>query len=251
MASLVQGIERSSLLKSPTTMLSVIDAVTSHHYLTTDSGLSPTAMLRLGEDLRGITAKSVQFVTVPWNTYTGNAQWISSSQTPATGNSNWVQWLQPQANNLFTAVAHDTKLPKAAKKTKVKTVSPADVKVRVLNGTTTSGLGATTAASLTSRGFDVVGQAGDAATQTHTSTIIQYAGAAELPAAQTLAQLFSNVTLQPVAHLRNSALHLILGSSFTSLKADPGSAGISSLASTYGGITGNINICKDSGAFSG
>jgi LCP family protein required for cell wall assembly len=82
MASLMQGIERSSLLKSPSTMLSVIETLTSHHYVTTDSGLTATSMLRLGEALRGISTQHVQFVTVPWNTYTGNAEWVSSSQTP-------------------------------------------------------------------------------------------------------------------------------------------------------------------------
>ncbi len=251
MASLVQGIEHSSLLKSPSTMLSVIDTVTSHHYLTTDSGLSPMSLLHLGEALRGISAGSVQFVTVPWTTYTGNAQWIDSSETPAAGNSNWVQWVQPDANSLFSAIAHDTSLPKAAKKSKVKPVSPADVKVRVLNGTTTPGLGSTTATSLSTRGFHVVGQATDAPTQNYTNTVIQYAGAAELPAAETLASLFTNVTLQPDAHLKNSTLHLILGSSFTSLKSATTTSPISSLANTYGGITANVNICRDSNAFSG
>ncbi len=249
MASLVQGIEHSSLLRSPSTMLSVIDTVTSNHYLTTDSGLTPASMLRLGEALRGISAGSVQFVTVPWTTYTGNAQWIDSSQTPAAGNTNWVQWVQPQANSLFSAIAHDTKLPKAAKKAKIKPVSPATVKVRVLNGTSTYGLGATTATALSTRGFHVVGQAGDAPTQNYTSTVIEYAGAAELPAAETLAALFSNVTLKPDSQLKNSTLHLILGSTFSTLKAPNSTSEISSLATTYGGITGNVNICRDSSAF--
>ncbi len=139
MASLVQGIEHSGLLKSPSTMLRVIDTLTGNRYVTTDSGLTPDTMLRIGEDLRGISTESVQFVTVPWGTYAGNAQWIDSSQSPSTGNSAWIQWSQPQANNLFSAIAHDTKLPKAGKKSKVKTVSPASVDVKVLNGTSYPG----------------------------------------------------------------------------------------------------------------
>jgi LCP family protein required for cell wall assembly len=250
MASLVQGIERSGLLTSPTTMLKVIDTLTSRHYVTTDSGLSATAMLHLGEDLRGISAGSVQFVTVPWTTYTGNAQWASSSQTPATGNVNWVQWAQPQANNLFTAIAHDDKLP-SAKTSSVKPVSPADVNVRVFNGTNSVGLGSSTAASLRARGFHVIGQAKDAQNPNYTSTVIQYAGAAELPAAQTLAGLFTKVTLVPDADLTNATLHLIVGSTFTSLKSATPSSGIGNLATTYDGITANVNICSDSAAFSG
>lgn len=250
MASLVQGIDRSGLLTSPSTMLKVVDTLTSRHYVTTDSGLSATAMLRLGEHLRGISAKSIQFVTVPWTTYTGNAQWSASSQEPATGNVNWVQWAQPQANNLFMAIAHDNKLPSASAST-VKPVSPAAVKVRVYNGTNTPGLGTSTATSLSARGFHVIGAAKDAQNPNYTTTVIQYAGAAELPAAQTLADLFSKVTLVPDAQLTNSTLHLIVGSSFTSLNSATPSSGIGNLATTYDGITANVNICSDSSAFSG
>jgi LCP family protein required for cell wall assembly len=263
MASLFQGIEHSSLLKSPTTMLSVIDTLTSHHAIVTDSGLTAPVILRIGEALRGIKGNSVQFVTVPWTTYTGNAQWISSSQSPNSGNPNWVQWVQPQANELFTAITHDTSLPKAAKSpasSSVETVSPADVRVQVLNGSPTYGLATSTSASLSQRGFTVVGPPGDAATNTYTGSVIEYGGPAELAEAQTLAKIIANVTLQQNPSLTGTTLQLILGSTFTAL-LPPGNSGtssnggtgsgLSSIASTYGGITGNANICSDSGAFSG
>ncbi len=94
MASLLQGIVHAGLLKSPTKVFSVIRAVTGHGYLTTDNQLTPSKMLQLAEDLRGISTKKVQFVTTPWTTYTGNAQWISSAQPQSQGNPNWVQWAQ-------------------------------------------------------------------------------------------------------------------------------------------------------------
>jgi len=251
MASLVKGIEHSSLLKSPHAMLSVIDALTSGGYLTTDSGLTPTSILRLGEALRGISTTKVQFVTVPWTTYTGNAQWVDSSQSPASGNVNWVQWQQPQANDVFAAIAHDIKLPKATKQ-KFKPVSPATIKVRVFNGTTTPGLGTSTAAGLHTRGFDVVGRALDTSSQTYTSSVIEYANAAQLPAAETLASQLGNVTLKQDSHLTNGNLRLILGSTFTSLKGSAsgsGGASISNLSASYGGINANVNICNDGAAF--
>lgn len=250
MASLLQGIEKSGLLKSPSTMLHVIDTLTGHGYLTTDTGLTQARMLQLAEALRGISTHSVQFITVPWTTYVGTAQWINSSQTPTSGNINWVQWLQPQANNVFSAISHDTKLPKASK-TKFKPVKPALVAVKVFNGTNTAGLGASTATTLTSRGFHVVGAPGNAARSNYQATVIEYATPAQLPAAQTLAALFGNVRLAPDPHLKNATLHLILGSTFTGLKAARGNSGISNLAKTYGGITGNTNICSDRSAFAG
>jgi LCP family protein required for cell wall assembly len=250
MASLLQGIEHSSLLKSPGTMLRVIDALTGHGYVTTDSGLSPERMLQLAEYLRGISTESVQFITVPWTTYTGNAQWIDSAETPASGNPNWIQWVQPGANDLFSAISHDTKLPKPTK-VKVKTVPPASVAVKVLNGTDTTGLGATTATNLSNRGFDVVGAPGDAASETYTDSVIEYRDAAEIPAAQTLAALFTNVKLKLNPHLKTTALRLVIGSTFTGLKPASGNTGISNLAQTYSGIKGNTNICDDSSAFAG
>ena len=123
--------------------------------------------------------------------------------------------------------------------------------MRVLNGTNAVGLGSSTAASLRARGFHVIGQASDAANPNYTSTVIQYAGAAELPAAQTLAELFNNVTLVPDAQLTNSDAPSDRGLDFHLAQVRRASSGIGNLATTYGGITANVNICSDSGAFSG
>lgn len=261
MASLFQGIEHSSLLSSPTTMLSVIDTLTSHQDVVTDSGLTAPVMLRIAEALRGLKGNAVQFVTVPWTTYTGNAQWINSSQSPNSGNPNWVQWVQPQANDLFSAIAHDTSLPTAGKSpaTTVENVSPGDVRLQVLNGSHTPGLAALTSASLSQRGFTIAAPPGDATTNTYTGSVIEYSGAAELAEAQTLAQDISNVTLQQDPSLTGPTLELILGSTFSSLEptgnsstssSGGASSDLSSIATTYGGITGSTNICSDNSAFS-
>ncbi len=265
MASLLQGIVHAGFLRSPTKVFSVIRAITGHGYLTTDNQLTSGRMLQLAEDLRGIATRKVQFITAPWTTYTGNAQWIHSAQPQSQGNSNWVQWAQPAANKVFTAIAHDTKLPKSLKSAnkhggktaQITTVSAADVKVQVLNGTTTGGLATTTATSLTSRGFQVIGPPADAPTQNYARSVIEYATPAQLPAAQTLARLLGSVTVRQDARVTSGAITLILGSSFTALKpaARSGkgkkSSGIQNLAATNGGITGSVNICKDSNAFSG
>jgi LCP family protein required for cell wall assembly len=254
MASLFQGIEHSSLLHSPSTMLSVIDTLTSQQDLVTDTGMTPTVMLRLGEDLRGLKGDSVQFVTVPWTTYTGNAQWINSAEEPTSGNADWVQWVQPDANALFSAIANDNTLPKSTPSASpsAQTVSPGDVQVAVFNGTTTAGLATNTSNSLTQRGYDVVGSPMDAATDTYTTSVIEYKDAAELPAAETLEQIVGSSKLQEVPSLTGSAVQLILGSTFNGLSsASSGSSATSSLAATYGGITGSTNICDDASAFAG
>lgn len=253
MAALAQGIERSGLLKSPTKMLSVIDALTKNRNMTIDSQLTPARLLQIGEAARGISTRSIQFVTVPWTGYAQNAA--------------WVQWLQPNAGNLFSAIAHDTKLPKSAKSKKGKktkaavtaAITPSQVHVSVLNGSTTNGLATSTSAALTARGFTVVGSPGDAATNTYTDSVIEYATAAELPQAQLLARQIGptgDVKVELASQLSSTApLQLILGSTFTALQAvqpaPTSSATIQNIASTYGGITGSVNICHDQAAFAG
>ena len=196
-------------------------------------------------------------MTVPWTAYPPN--------------QNWVQWKQPNAGQLFSAIAHDTQLPKAKiKKGKKATknqpatattvsVHPSDVQVSVLNGTTTHGLATSTSAALTARGFQVIGQPTDAATDTYTHSVIEYASAAELPEAQFLAKQVGpagDVDVQLDSQLSaTSPLQLILGSTFSLAAAVPppatSSATIQNIASTYGGITGSVNICSDQAAFAG
>ncbi len=99
MASLVQGIERSRLLHSPTELLSVINDVARHRYIATDTGLTPGRLFTIAAELRGIKPGSVQFIEVPTQPYPGDPQ-------------AWVEWAQPQAARLFKAIARDTKIPR-------------------------------------------------------------------------------------------------------------------------------------------
>jgi LCP family protein required for cell wall assembly len=258
MASLLQGIERSGFTHSPAKILKVIRDVAGHGYITTDTQLTPGGLFTIANELRGLQPGSVQFIEVPVVPYPGNP-------------GAWVQWMQPQATNLFAAIAHDTKLPARSSASAVaqtasgesaspapsaSTVSPAQVNVEVLNGSTQAGLATSTASSLSSRGFHVVGIA-DASTSDYTNSIVEYASSADLPAAQTLAALISNVTLQQDTSLAAGTVQLILGSTFTALGSAPTAAASSSsggsqnLAGQYGGITGNVAICSDSAAFAG
>jgi LCP family protein required for cell wall assembly len=95
MAALLQGMENSGVLTSTSKMASVIADAARH--MTTDTQLTQSRMLSIADSLRGLSSKSVQFIEVPWVLYPGN--------------TNWVQWQQPQAHALFSAIAHDTKLP--------------------------------------------------------------------------------------------------------------------------------------------
>jgi LCP family protein required for cell wall assembly len=238
MASLMQGIEKSGLLTSTSKMTSVIGDVASH--MTTDKDLTQTRMLSIAEGMHGLSSKSVDFIEVPTETYTPN---------PA-----WVQW-SAQATDLFKSIAKDTKLPKPAPKvtkkatTPTPAVSPADVSVKVLNGSGLSGVAGTGSADMTARGFNVVGS-GNASNFAYTKSVVEYATAADLPAAQAVKAQLDNVEILRDPTLTPGTIDLILGSTFTALAA-PTSPGGTDLTKTFGGIHGSTGICKDSAAFAG
>lgn len=96
MASLLQGIAHSDILGSPAKIYSIV--VDSASAMTTDTGLDLTTMLRIADSLRGLSTRSVQFVQVPEVPYPSDPQAE-------------VTFEQPQAGDLFGAIAHDTTLP--------------------------------------------------------------------------------------------------------------------------------------------
>ena len=130
--------------------------------------------------------------------------------------------------------------------------SPAQVAVKVLNATATAGLAAQAAASLSQSHYDVLGTGNAVAPSA--STIIQYSSPADVAAAKALGQVIPGAQIRQVAGVTGGTVDLILGSSFTGVKtasASSSSTAISNVTETYGGITGNTNICSDSGAFTG
>jgi LCP family protein required for cell wall assembly len=97
MVSILQGVEHSDLLGSPSRMVSVItDAARS---MTTDTGLGLPTMIGIIESLRHLPAGSVQFIELP--------------TAPYPANPNWVTW-PASDTGLFSAIARDQVLRTAA-----------------------------------------------------------------------------------------------------------------------------------------
>jgi LCP family protein required for cell wall assembly len=98
-AQVVKGILQSGLLTSPARLLRVLtDAAPS---LTTDSGMSLSNLLHIGLSLHGLSDKDVQFVTAP------------NQPFPADPTAT-VEFAQPQAGAMFSAIAHDVSIPTTA-----------------------------------------------------------------------------------------------------------------------------------------
>jgi LCP family protein required for cell wall assembly len=98
MAAVLQGIAYSGLVRDPLRLLRVIGDLARGHYITTDSGLTIGRLLSIAETLRSLPTRAVRFIEAPTVPYPGD---------PAA----WVQWAEPGAARLFSAIAHDTRLP--------------------------------------------------------------------------------------------------------------------------------------------
>jgi len=271
-AQVVKGVLSSGLLSNPFRLLSVVtDAAAA---LTTDSGMTVSDLVNIAESLHDVSSKNVQFITAP------NQPW------PA--NPNRVQFEQPQAGLVFSAIAHDVTVPKVpstsappAGGAQVLTTSPSKVKVEVLNGSGVNGLASQAATGLASRGFDVIGT-GDAGSFRYTKSVIEYGSAADLAAVNTLKQQLTDVIDLQNSSLTPGTVELILGSDFTGLtsrnpaaqpsatptvqpsgtaasqtpaaqpsaSASPSSA-VSGLAASNGGITAAAACASDGSAFAG
>jgi LCP family protein required for cell wall assembly len=271
-AQVVKGVLHSGLLSNPIKLLNVVtDAAAS---MTTDAGMSVSDLLQIGESFRSLSSQNVQFITVP------NQPW--------TQNPNRVQFLQPQASQVFAAIARDQTVPKVSSTpvpsssggAQVLTTSPANVKVEVLNGSGVTHIASQAAAGLTSRGFDVTGT-GDAPSFAYTNSVIEYSSAADMAAVNTLKRELTNVTSLRVASLTPGTVDLILGSDFTGLapetpatavtpqasatptvqpsqasastspSASASPSGVVGLAQSNGGITAAAACTADSSAFAG
>jgi hypothetical protein len=239
--------------------------------MTTDAGMTVSDLVQIGESFRSLSSNNVQFITVP------NQPW--------TQNPNRVQFLQPQASQVFAAIARDMTVPKVSGTptaapssggAQVLTTSPSNVKVEVLNGSGVSSVANEAAAGLTSRGFDVTGT-GDAPTFAYTKSVIEYSSATDMAAVNTLKRELTNVTSLQVASLTPGTVDLILGSDFTGLAAktqpspqtsatqrasatptvqpssgtSPSASGVAGLAQSNGGITAAAACTADSSAFAG
>jgi LCP family protein required for cell wall assembly len=238
MASVLQQVLKTNLLTQPGRLYSFASATTKS--LTTDSGLSPGTMLTIAESMRGLHASSVSMIQVPV---------VDDPIDP-----NRVDWVQPDANKLFSSIKFDATLPKPAK-TKTPagkpapTVNPSLVQVQVLNGSGTPNVGQQVGQLLGQRGFSVVGT-GNADSFTYTDNVIEYASSSEMPAVNTLRSALSGTQLRQVTTLQPGTIDLIVGSSFNGLKAAATTATpVKDLAKQYGGISGTVNACKSNGAF--
>lgn len=226
LGAVVKKATSTGILTSPTKLLAFLDAATKS--VTTDKDFTVDDMKKLAGSVQGMTAGKVQFITVPWEPYAPDP--------------NRIQWREPDADNLFTAIRDDNQV-QAEQATKKVNVPASQVKVRVFNGTTTPGLAQRAGDQLTGRGYQVL----KVATYPGTSpaaTEIKYGAGADQEAAA-LAEVVPGAKPVPDQTVPAGDVDLILGPNWEGLK---GAAQASiPKSSSAGAVNAADDPCKNNG----
>ncbi|WNI26998.1 LCP family protein [Streptomyces sp. ITFR-16] len=145
MASLIKQATSSGVLLNPVKFREV--ASTMLKSVRADRGFGTEQMLDIGQAMRGFSAASSEFTSVPL----GNVAY------PVKGIGSTVKWDPAKSRQLFDALREDKPLtvarPEQAPAAKVD-VPPKQIRVQVYNGTEKDGLGSTVDAALHATGFD-------------------------------------------------------------------------------------------------
>ncbi|WEV76891.1 LCP family protein [Janibacter cremeus] len=198
MSSMAQEATRTSLLLRPDRLYSFLDAATKS--MTADEDLGLKRMLSIATSVKDLGMDELVFVTVP--------------NEPYPANTNRVQWRQPAADALWTAVRNDTALPGHEKDGKkdaepTLTVAPSQIHVEVRNDTPSPGLAAQEARSLAAQGFDTAVVYDPPTDETEGVTVTHAKG--EAAAARTAAAAYEGAKLKVDEELPVGTVQVSLG----------------------------------------
>ncbi|MFF3244461.1 LCP family protein [Streptomyces sp. NPDC002870] len=145
LAALIHQATGSGALLNPVKLREVSSTMLSS--VRADKGFGAEEMLALARAMRGFTAASSEFTSVP----------LRDTSRPVRGLGSTVKWDEAKARKLFRTLREDKPLaphrPKRPQATVVD-VSPRQIRVQVYNGTLTDGLGKTVDDALRATGFN-------------------------------------------------------------------------------------------------
>ncbi|MEW1547279.1 LCP family protein [Streptomyces tsukubensis] len=143
-AALIKEVGGTGIMLNPVRFRQVASVMLGS--VRADRDFGTDELLALGRAMRGFSAASSEFTSVPV---------ASTGQVPGAGSV--VHWDRPKAERLFRLIREDR--PLAAGRTgggrkQLVEVSPQQIRVQVYNGTRTGGLGSRVDAALRGTGFD-------------------------------------------------------------------------------------------------
>ncbi|WP_308169843.1 LCP family protein [Acrocarpospora catenulata] len=197
LASMAKKAMSGETLTDPAQLFDFLDAVTRS--ITTDPELSVGVMKDLAMSAKGITAGQIRFVTAPWR----------YSLT----NPGRVEWVQPQADNLFKMVASDE--VSTSIKTGEQKIPKSQIHIIIQNGSGRPSLATTVAADLEQRGYHIAKI--QQAPKYYPKTVLKYTPAGESRAPRLFRELKQTTTFR-VASGTTPRLLLIVGADWEGLK---------------------------------
>ncbi|MFJ5608937.1 LCP family protein [Streptomyces sp. NPDC093221] len=216
-AQVIHKITSGGTLANPLELSRVASTVLGS--VRADQNLKAGDLIALAEGMKGLTASSSEFGSVP----------LSDTDYSVPGVGSTVKWDTAKAGKMWAAIRADRPLAvhhKTARKHRgVKVdVDPATIRVSVQNGTDTSGLAAAAQKALAATGFSTVGTPG---TSEHPSarTVIRYDPRWDR-SAQSLATALPGSELVAVPG-QGKTMKVVLGSDYkavTPVTADDGGA---------------------------
>lgn len=201
--SITRKVLSSGTLLNPLKLNGFLDAATSS--VAVDESLQGGGLTQLALRLRSFNAGGVAFATLPFSTISGRRD-----------GQDVVLLDAAKMAVLFDGLKQDRApdAPGPASPAAPLTVAPAGVRVSVLNGSGTPGLGRTAAQELARAGFVVVGSPGNRDSGT-TGTVVRY-GPTRAEAARTLAAAVPGATVEADPTLTGT-VEIVVGTSFAGL----------------------------------
>jgi len=213
LASMLQKATSLGIVANPVRLDSFVSSAAES--LTVDETLDRERILSLASRLSAVKLSEIEFARLPIadDNYTD----------PETGRGGYVTWKEEGARAIFDAIVRDVPLVVAkptapASATPTPAVPPAQIQVRVYNGSDVDGLATTVSGQLEALGYDVVAPADTAPDDTAERTVVRYPSS-ETAALQTLRRSFPDAEYVPVS-TGTPVFDIILGSAFTAV-VDP------------------------------
>ncbi|MDT3440817.1 MULTISPECIES: LCP family protein [unclassified Pseudofrankia] len=151
LAAVFRKVKSGDLLTNPGKLTGFLNAVTES--VTVDSGTDLNDLKVLAERMQAMSAGQVTFTTIPLSGATsGSGQAYYALYDPATVRAFFASIVSETGGQGSAGTG-----PTAPTAAPTPIVAPSQVRVRVLNGTTTGGIAKTVASKLRNAGYDVVG----------------------------------------------------------------------------------------------
>lgn len=200
LSSLIRKVSSNQLLLNPVALLDVLNAATES--LTADSQLADLNNLRdFALSMKDLKPSDITFVTLPWRDR---------------GDNENVLMNDAKAKPIFEAMRNDTSWPpKGNSDQPLLKTAPENIKVKVLNGTTTPGLAKKAADALKSEGYTVV-SVGNADNTDYATSVVKYDPNWD-QSAKTLTFAVEGATSEEATGGKD-VITLIVGSNFTEIR---------------------------------